>query len=163
MKSEYPPALPRLNHKLIHSKTIWFVLPGLGLSKNSYKDPSTKSCCAGLGFISELQLVGWNFLKFLCLSNHWTVFPISCWFESKFAKAYQVKRVKQFCYFLFKLNIEISCNTVLAAGQKTRQKCYLKSNLCQLTNIKYEIEDELQGTIKLLYIQNYTENGICKI
>ena len=55
-------------------------------------------------------------------------------------------------FFVF--NIKTSCNTVLAAGQKTRQKCYLKSNLCQLTNIKYEMEDELQGTIKLLYTQN---------
>ena len=75
------------------------------------------------------------------------------------------------CFLLlFVVNIQINCTNVLAAGQKTRQKCYLKSNLCQLTNIKYEMEDELQGTIKLLYTQNtarytqyYRTQGLFKL
>ena len=57
-----------------------------------------------------------------------------------------VKSVSIISFFLYLIfNIKTSCNTVLATGQKTRQKCYLKSNLCQLTNMKYRMEDELEG------------------
>ena len=118
--------------------TAWFIiLEKVNLSCLEYPPTLTRSKQADL------------------LKNN-SIFCMVCQFIPHFGQ-YSVNLIRNVksvsiiaCFFCI-FNIKTSCNTVLAAGQKTRQKCYLKSNLCQLTNMKYGTEDELQGTIKLLH------------